>query len=732
MARQPLISGITSKLNRRSFLLSSVTAASSCWAALPANARAAEQSYNTAYPDMLVAHVVSKLNALAETWDVERGRIHTVRQIEKRNRYVREKFLEMIHGYPERTPLSARVTATSKRDGYRVENVMFQSLPNFWVTGNLYVPSGGKAPYPAVISPCGHYPLSRMTPGYQCMYQDLVKAGFVVLSYDPVGQGERRQYWNPATGHTDVAIASTYEHSMAGQLLLLMGDDLTHYRVWDSIRAIDYLETRPEVDPQRIACAGHSGGGTVTLFVSALDERIKCAVVSEGGTASRWPKRIRPESRIGPSDVEQNYFPGAKYGIDHPDLHIAIAPRPLMALIEQYSPGFNRAADQIRRRYEQLGVADRFATEAANDPHAWTSKLRIATTQWLSRWLLHTPGPDREPEGLKPEDPKTLYCTPNGSLKYSHIGDNIFDVIRKKQETLPPEREFTRAELTAKTADLLRYRKSEIPLAPRILVTTPRRDYSVEKLEFLSEPGIYIPTWVFVPARKASHYPAWLMFNDAGKQAEGMEFGLYERLAQAGQMVIACDVRGIGETKPPHSPAGDWPGDFRQLFDVETAITYMTWYADESLFGMRVKDVIRGVTYARSRPEVDKERLRVAGKGAGALWVLFAAVLDNRISDLTLENGLLSYRTLARVDRYTHSAGIFVLNILKYFDLPELAASLTGRRLTIASPVDHLKRPVALDEAKRCYSITETAFQNAAGGGRLSIVESSGGLYEAS
>jgi dienelactone hydrolase len=339
MVQQPLISGSTSKLNRRSFLLSSAAAASAWSAALPADARAAGQSYHAAYPDMLLAHVTKKLNAFAATWDAERSRIHTPEQIKKRNRFVREKFFEMIHGYPERTPLSTKVTAVSKREGYHVENVMFQSLPNFWVTGNLYVPLGGKAPYPAVISPCGHYPLSRMMPGYQCMYLDLVKVGFVVLAYDPVGQGERRQYWNPATGHTDVATASTYEHSMAGQLLLLMGDDLTHYRVWDSVRAIDYLQTRPEVDPQRIACAGHSGGGTVTLFVSALDDRIKCAVVSEGGTSSRWPKKIRPESRVGPSDVEQNYFPGAKYGIDHPDLHIAIAPRPLMALIEHYSPG---------------------------------------------------------------------------------------------------------------------------------------------------------------------------------------------------------------------------------------------------------------------------------------------------------------------------------------------------------------------------------------------------------
>src|SRR5262249_49051372 len=197
--------------------------------------------------------------------------------------------------------------------------------------------------------------------------------------------------------------------SMPGQVLLLMGEDLSHYRIWDGMRAIDYLLTRTEVDPSRIGCAGHSGGGTLTLFISALDERVKCAVVNEGGTTHRWPIHLRPESRIGPSDVEQNLFPAAKYGVDHCDLHIAIAPRPLLALIEDYSPSFNAAAEHIRSRYQQFGVPEKFATGEATDPHAWTLKLRLATTDWFCRWFYNRPGPAQEPE-FEPEKPETLYC----------------------------------------------------------------------------------------------------------------------------------------------------------------------------------------------------------------------------------------------------------------------------------------------------------------------------------
>jgi cephalosporin-C deacetylase-like acetyl esterase len=672
-------------------------------------------SHSGEMPDMLLAYLTSRLNALASRWDQERAKIRTAPDVEARNRFVREKFREMVHGFPERNPLSPVVVATQQRNGYRIENVMFQSRPNFWVTGNFYVPSTGAGTFPGVISPCGHYPLSRMEPAYQAVYINLVKAGFVVLAYDPIGQGERRQYWNPQTNQTEIATASTYEHSMPGQILLLMGEDLTHYRIWDGMRAIDYLETRPEVDKSRIACAGHSGGGTLTLFISALDERVKCAVVNEGGTGHRWPIEIRPGSRVGPSDVEQNLFPAAIHGADLCDLHVAIAPRPLLALIEDYNPRFNRAAEHIRARYLQLGVPEKFATGEATDPHAWTPKLRIATTDWLSRWLYGSPGPEREPD-FETESPQSLYCTPNGSLRYSQHGDSIFTLMLKKQAQLPPKSAQVSA---SQIKELLHYRKHDGPLDPRLRVTTPRKGYSIEKLEFLSEPGIYIPTWVFVPETRRESYPAILFFNEAGKQADGMEFGLYERLVRHGNLVVAVDVRGIGETRPPHDNVR--AGEFSHLFDVETAMSYMAWFMDESLFGMRVQDAVRTVDYLLSRSDVNKADWKVVGKGAGALWVLYAAALDSRIQDATCERGLISYSTLARTDRYVHGGSVFVRDVLKHFDLPQVAASIAGRRLTLISPVDAMKQRVPENMARSTYQLAFDAYRASGAEGRFSI-----------
>jgi dienelactone hydrolase len=522
------------KLSRRQLMQWSGLLAPLVGATRPALAQSAQPSYERDLPDMLLAHLAMQLNALAVKWDAVRDSIRTGADVESRNRFVREAMGKMLHGIPAHHPPPGVVVRTQERNGYRVENLMFESRPDFWVTGNLYIPTTGRAPCPAIISPCGHYSLARMQPDYQAVYQNLVHNGFVVLAYDPIGQGERRQYWDPQTGQADIS-DPVYEHSMPGQVLLLMGQDLTHYMVWDGMRAIDYLLTRPEVDASRIGCAGHSGGGTLTMFISAVDERVRCAVINEGGTRHRWPLWIQSGDHFGPSDVEQNLFPAADYGVDLCDLHVAMAPRPLLALVENYSPAFDLAAAHIRRRYEQLGVADKFATAAATDPHAYTYKLRLATTDWFCRWFYGRPGPATEPD-LHFEPPASLYCTPHGSLRYAGQGQTIFTLIRKRGAELPPPRQVPanaagqlafRNEMQSRIKSLLHFEHSREPLAVRRIVTTPRKGYAIEKLEFLSEPGIYVPAWVFVPERKVPGRVI-LYANEAGKQADGMEYGVLE------------------------------------------------------------------------------------------------------------------------------------------------------------------------------------------------------------
>jgi hypothetical protein len=228
-----------------------------------------------------------------------------------------------------------------------------------------------------------------------------------------------------------------------------------------------------------------------------------------------------------------------------------------------------------------------------------------------------------------------------------------------------------------------------------------RKGYSIEKIEFLSEPGVYIPTWVFAPAKRDPAKPTMLWVDESGKEAEGMEFGRLEERARAGELIVAVDVRGIGETRPPHAPPGSRPGVFAHLFDVETAMAYMAWYLDESLLGMRVFDVIRSVDYALSRGGTG---VNVHARGAGALWALFAAALDERIQSLTAERMLLSYRSLVLTDRYVHNASSFAKDILLEADLPQVAGLMAPRKLHLIEPTDAMKQPAERAEAQRVYA----------------------------
>jgi cephalosporin-C deacetylase-like acetyl esterase len=706
----------------------------------PSRQSQATRAYSEEMPDMLVSYMADKLNKLDAGWDQKRAHLNSAADISARNAFVRARFLEMLHGLPERSPLNPITAKVIERDGYRIENVMFQSRPDFWVTGNLYVPTRGNGPFPGIISPCGHYPLARMIPQYQSVYLNLVKNGFVVLGYDPIGQGERRQYWNPETNVVEVG-GAVYEHSMPGQLLLLLGENLTQYRVWDGIRAIDYVLTRSEVDPKRIGCAGHSGGGTLTKFIGVLDERVQCAAIIEGGTANRWPVRTALWEPLGPSDAEQNLFPASLYGIDNVDLHAAIAPRPLLVAIEQSSPGFERAAKTIQDRYRQLGAPEKFSTVAADDPHAWTVKLRLATTDWFCRWFYNRRGPLSEPE-FETEAPEVLYCTPDGSIRYSQKGKTIFSIILNKQAELPPvrpvpktsaERESFIRETRNEVRSLLRYQESHLGLSVRHIVTTPRKGYRIEKIQFLSETGIYIPAWVYVPDNKTGKLHSILYVSDEGIEAEGMEFqgeeesgltpGVLDTLARKGSLVVAVDVRGIGETRPPHcseAPAGN---EFRQLFNVETALAYMAWYMGQSLLGMRVQDVVRSVDYVMSRSDADREQLCVIGIGRGGLWCLYAAALDPRIRSLICVCSILSYKSLTQVDRYLYGADIFIPGVLVQLDLPQVAAAIACRPLALLLPIDAMKRVVDVDTAKEAYHWTQAVYE-AAGLQHLFRIES--------
>src|SRR5579863_687908 len=260
--------------------------------------------------EMLPVHLKRHAMELLEKREKEVASLASLDDLARRKAYLREVMLRDLGGFPERTPLNARVTGVLDRGDYKIEKIIFESQPRFYVTANLYVPETGRPPYPAILYPLGHELGAKSHDTWQQMLGSLAKKGYVALAWDPIGQGERIQIYDEDFEDSKVR-ASTTEHTVQGIQCLLIGDHIARYTIWDGIRALDYLLSRPEVDAKRVACTGNSGGGTHTTYLSALDDRIQVAAPS--CYISSWRQMLHS---LGPQDAEQ-VFPNWKIGRAH-------------------------------------------------------------------------------------------------------------------------------------------------------------------------------------------------------------------------------------------------------------------------------------------------------------------------------------------------------------------------------------------------------------------------------
>ena len=219
-----------------------------------------------------------------------------------RQKFVKEKLREIIGPFPEKTPLNAKIISVIKKEGYRIEKIVYESFPGSYVTGCLYVPEKVKGKVPAILNVIGHNQESFRNELYQVINYNFVKKGIMVFAIDPPGQGEHVQNYDTTVKFSSVGY-SVVEHNYFGNYPFLSGYSCAKYFIWDGIRAIDYLVSRKEVDPERIGMTGWSGGGTVTNYVAALDDRVKVAIPCSWANAN---KRLL-ETKAA-SDAEPTYI----------------------------------------------------------------------------------------------------------------------------------------------------------------------------------------------------------------------------------------------------------------------------------------------------------------------------------------------------------------------------------------------------------------------------------------
>jgi cephalosporin-C deacetylase-like acetyl esterase len=629
------------------------------------------------------AQLAAHLNAIGrqqlDQRAAEIAAIKTRSEAERRQQLVRKKVLSLIGGLPDyHGPLNTRAVGTLNHEDYRIEKVIYESLPRFYVTANVYVPTRGTPRFPAVLLPVGHWEGGKE--GDREIAVGLARKGFVVLEYDPLGQGERKQYWDSDLQASKVG-GSTSEHSHANGQTLLIGDSVARYRINDGIRGIDYLVSRKDVDPQRIGCTGCSGGGTLTSYISALDDRVKVAVPACYITSWQDLLPVR-----GPQDGEQSFPRFLAEGLDISDYIEMFAPKPwlIASTKEDFFPlaGAQRAYEEAKRFYSVYGAEDRIAWFVGPGPHGVPLVSREAIYGWFIKWLKDGQGDPKETPA-KLDSPQDILCTPTGQVADSLGGETVYTLNKARAaEILPRYASATAADIRQLAAVSIR------PGGPapslRVHNTYARAGYKIEVVSYESEPGIRIPGLILTP-EASGRRPAALVVDARPKQTIAAPGGDLEDLVKNGYVVFAIQPRGVPETTAP-SLRGGILGNY-----TESARAYVV---GKTLVGMRAEDIIRAVDYLCSRPDVDRARIVALGQGALGVPLLHAAVLDDRISRLVLQDTLASYRLAVDHPVHRELYDVLIPGVLKKYDLPDLVAALKPRPVVLLNPVNQLGRPL--------------------------------------
>ena len=575
-----------------------------------------------------------------------------------------------------------RIAGVVQRDGYFIEKLVYQSLPGVSVPAHLYIPGSLKAPAPAILFYTGHwYADSMARPDFQAFCINMGRLGFVVLIFDTFGQGERG--------------ISTRDHRRVETLLV--GLSQQGLAAYEAQCALAVLLSRPEVDPARIGMTGASGGGYNTWITAALDDRIQVAVPVVG--TSDFLEQIQVTRSLDWYHAEEHchFVPGLiRYANNHEFVAI-VAPRPLLIVSASQDESFpvdgvRRIAAYARDLYAAYGLPAHTAYfEDSSESHGYQQRKREAAYGWFLKWLLHQGDgrPYPEPPTVTADwNAPELRCFPRGENQPS--GPGILAAVRKLASGLPP--------VGAKPDFDGVFGPLPQPALFRPSLTSAR----LQRVEFVSEPGILLPAFLLRPAGRPRG--VILAVDDRGKETLAADPLLQSALAQ-GWALFGVDPRGIGESST--SQMG-W-------------ISAVSLLLRENFVWRQGWDLARAVDYLRAA--FPRLPLGLYARGDNATLAALYAVAQRPDSGLrwyALRSGFLTYRhfferplSLERsfvlhpepsfhTAAYDHEIPFFYFgcDALRTFDLPNLMAASRARGLVI-DPIDGDWNPLPPDEARK-------------------------------
>ena len=593
--------------------------------------------------------------------------ISTPAQFKEYQENLKKFFVSRIGGFPERTPLHAKVVGKIEVGDHRIEKVIYESQPQHHVTATLYLPKT-KPPYPAVLIACGHSKTGKGADYNQFIGITLARNGIAAFCYDPIGQGERSQIL-PAEGRKLSAVA---EHFLIGSGSVLLGTNTARYRIWDGMRGIDYLTSRKDIDGSKIGCTGCSGGGTLTSYIMALDERVGFAAPACYLTTFR-----QLIGTIGPQDSEQNIFGQVAYGMDHTDYVLMRAPRPTLICCSSGdyfdAQGTWDNFRQSKKYYSLLG--DPLAVDLVEDKgkHGITKLQRETLTRLALRWFLGDDSPVKE-KPMKPRQVEDLWCTPKGEVLHLADEKTVFDLNRalakkmfsaerKKFAVLSPEaaRKMVREVSTIRSS-------ANLPkLEHHVVEAVQENGLKMIRGFFRSKDSYPLTSVAYLPANPRKH-PVLLLHGEGVKQ--GHEKAL--ELSKAGHMVVSVEISSTGETRG--SKFSEQFGSWKTF--------YISYLLGRSLVALRAEDVLKLAVSLDDAGIVHKGiKMKVMAIGDAAVPTLHAVALEPELfAQLELHGQRSSWTELLNESQPRRCFEDIIHGALKVYDLPKLKR-LCGKKL---------------------------------------------------
>ena len=588
---------------------------------------------------------------------------------------VKKKFLSILGEMPERSPLNANVTGVINKDGYRIEMVVYESFLNHHVTANLYIPAG-KGPFPAALLFCGHENEAKATESYQRTAILFAKNGFVVLVVDPISQGERYQVVDEKG--KPLTRGGTTEHTLLNEACNLFGNSTPQYELWDNVRSLDYLVTRPEVDTARIGCLGNSGGAMQTIYFAAYDDRVKVFA-----PCSYLENRERVLEMSGPADGCAQIPAEGKMQLELDDYMISAAPKPLLMLAGRYDfidyNGVLITHHELEKVYKLLGQSTKLQLFTYDDGHGISKPKREVAVKWFRKWFYDDDRVIKETEFPVLTD-KDLFATTSGNVNTDFSTE--VTIVKRNQQLFAGKatqrNNFvaqSRDKVKQKIKDLLSIKIESKLVYPEKKEPVQNMEINFQKLILRATDEIPMPVLAAFPKAGIKKIVIWL--NEAGKNKMADSATLINEYLQQGAAVLLADVRGTGETTDKvelNDP---------KYFNKEYRNAMLALHIGKPIVGQRVADILTLMQYVEVIKARSQLPVELYASGVNTLPAMHAALLDDRISSLNLYNSISTFKNILDNPDKRNWYSYVIPNVLNYYDIPDLMRLIGENKISI-------------------------------------------------